>query len=406
LIVRRAYKFRLYPTTEQEALLRQHGGNARFLWNHLLRSNQDRYEQEGKFTFAHEMIVSLPSLKKEHDFLKLSFSQSLQQVARHLDRALKDCFSGDKKFPRFKRKGTHSDSFTIPQKYRIGRAWVFIPKIGEVKWVKHRAIKGKIKHLTVSQDGEQWFCSVNVELRMRDREPKGDSVVGIDMGLTNYATLSNGSKISNPRLLRRFERRIIRAQRCLSRRTKGGNNRAKQARKLARLYRRSRNARRDFQHKTTSQMIAKFDGFVLETLGIRDMMQDDKRAKSIGDAGWFEWKRQLRYKSAWNGKLCLEIDRWEPSSKTCHVCGWKYNDMDEKVRKWTCSVCKTEHDRDENAAINIREVGLHMYRGTTREFTPVETGGCSPAVAGQCRSLKQEKEVSGRGGAFTLPALI
>jgi len=319
--IRKAYKFRLYPTQEQFAALRQHGGNTRFLWNSLLRLNQDKYKDEHKFVFAYDMITSLPQLKKEHDFLGLSFSQSLQQVARHLDRALKDSFNKTKKFPIFKKKGTHSDSFTVPQKFRIGKHFVFIPKIGEIRWIKHRAIKGKVKHLTISQDGEKWYCSVNVELKIKKSTCKQDLIVGIDVGIKTYATLSDGTTVDNPKHIRNHEHRIKRSQKELSRKVKGSNNRTKQCIKLRNSHRKIRNVRKDFHNKITSRMIAKYDGFVLENLNIKGMIKNHCLSQSIGDCGWFEFKRQLRYKAEWNGKTFLEVGRFEPTSKKCNSCG-------------------------------------------------------------------------------------
>lgn len=393
--IRRAYKFRLYPKQEQVAALRQHGGNARFLWNALLRLNQDKYESEKKFVFAHDMVTSIPQLKKEHDFLQLSFSQSLQQVARQLDRALKDCFAKSKRFPVFKKKGKQNDSFTVPQKFRIGKHYVFIPKIGEVSWVKHRPIKGKVRHLTISQDGEQWYCSVNVELKCKERPVSTNSdLVGIDVGLKTFATMSDSSVIENPKILKKYEKRLATAQRRLSRKQKDSRNRYKQRNKVQRLHRKVRNVRRDFQHKATAHMIAKYEGFAMEDLNIKGILSNHCLSKAVSDCGWFEFKRQLRYKSEWNGKPLVEIGRFEPSSKTCSGCGWINKNLTLKDREFICLECGQVMDRDWNAAVNIRNIGLKILRDT-QEFTPVEIGGCSPAYAGQCQSMKQEKEVLG-----------
>jgi len=392
--IRRAYKLRLYPTKEQSTALRQHSGNTRFLWNTLLRLNQDKYESEKKFVFAHDMVTSLPKLKKEHNFLQLSFSQSLQQVARQLDRALKDCFNKTKRFPVFKKKGKQNDSFTVPQKFRIEKHYVFIPKIGEVQWVKHRPIKGKIKHLTISQDGEQWYCSVNVELKCKENFVTTTSdLVGIDVGIKTYATMSDGSVIENPKILKKYGQQLSKAQRRLSQKQKS-NNRSKQCNKVQRLYRKVRNTRRDFQHKATAHMIAKYEGFAMEDLNIKGIMSNHCLSRAVSDCGWFEFKRQLRYKSEWCGKPLVEIGRFEPSSKTCSGCGWINKNLTLKDREFVCLECGQSIDRDLNAAVNIRNIGLKILRDT-QELTPVEIGGCSPANAGQCQSKKQEKEVLG-----------
>lgn len=396
--IRRAYRFRLYPTDDQSAALRQHGGNARFLWNTLLRLNQDKYDTEKKFIFAHDMVTSLPKLKKEHEFLDLSFSQSLQQVARHLDRALRDCFKKTKKFPVFKKKGKQNDSFTVPQKFRIAKKYVFIPKIGEVKWVKHRPIKGKVKHLTISQDGEQWYCSVNVELKIKTPMSKSDgteNIVGIDVGLKTFAALSDGSTVANPKTLRKHERRLKKAQRRLSKRILGSKNRDKQRIKVQKLYRKVRNARKDFQHQTTARMITKYDGFALEDLNIKGIMANHHFAKAVSDCGWYEFKRQLRYKSEWAGKAFVEIDRFAPSSKCCHRCGWKNVNLTLKDRVFICQECELNMDRDMNAALNIKRLGIEVLRDTQKLAghlpckTPEEIGSSLPLVA-RCQSKSQE----------------
>jgi putative transposase len=356
----KAYKFRLSPTDDQKKSLAQQGGNCRWLWNHFLDLNQEEHAKSGKFIFAHDLIVSLPELKKEYEWLGNSFSQSLQQVARHFDRALKDSFKKSKGFPQFKKKAKCRDSFTIPQKFRVEKNYVFIPKVGEVPWAKHRAIKGKIKHLTVTQDGNQWYCSVCVELKVKKPSavPNPEKIVGIDVGLKTYATLSDGTKIENPKVLAQYQKQLSRANRRLHKREKGSKNREKQRLVVAKLHRKIRNVRRDFQHKTTSSMIAKYDGFVLEDLNIKGMLKNHCLAKAISDAGWHEHKRQLRYKSEWAGKPCMDIDRFEPSSKTGSCCGWYNPDLKLSDREFVCQGCGTVTGRDLNAAINIRNFGL------------------------------------------------
>jgi putative transposase len=363
----KAYKFRLYPTDEQKHMLAQQGGNCRFLWNHFLELNQEQYKKDGKFIFSHELITSLPKLKKEYEFLAESFSQSLQQVGRHFDRALKDCFKKSKGFPSFKKKSLMKDSFTIPQKYRIGKTFVFIPKVGEVKWTKHRPIKGKVKHLTITQDGSLWFCSVTAELKAKQPKRNDENIVGIDVGLKTFATISDGTVIANPKILNKYQRKLNRATRKMSKLAKGGKNRYKQRLVVAKLHRKIRNVRRDFQHKTTHNMIIKYDGFVLEDLNIKGMLKNHCLARAVSDAAWFEWKRQLKYKSEWNNKWFLEIGRFEPSSKTCCECGWYNPDLTLDDREFICMDCGVVHDRDENAAINIRNFGLKTVPWDTRK---------------------------------------
>jgi putative transposase len=396
--VLKAYKFRLKPTDEQKKLLAQQGGNCRFLWNYFLELNQKEYAKNKKFIFAHDLITSLPKLKKEFGWLGESFSQSLQQVGRHFDRALKDAFKNNKGFPTFKKKALMRDSFTIPQKYRIGKTFVFIPKIGEVQLVKHRPIKGTVKHLTISQDGNQWYCSVTVELKMKQPVRKNENIVGIDVGLKTFATLSDGTTIENPKILNKYQKRLNRANRKLSHLRKDGKNREKQRLVVSKLHRKIRNVRKDFQHKTTHNMIIKYDGFVLEDLNIKGMLKNHKLARAISDAAWHEWKRQLKYKSDWSNKWFLQIDRWEPSSKTCCECGWYNPNLTLADREFLCLDCGCIKDRDENAAINIRNIGLKTVpqvereQGSNAERLGMIGGSCHLAGAYQ---KNQEKECLG-----------
>jgi len=353
VITQKGFKYRLYPTNEQIQLLKQQAGNTRFLWNKFLAENIELHKQTGKFKFSHEMIVSLPNLKKEFDFLNQSFSQSLQMVGRQLDKAMKDCFKKSKGFPKFKKKGKQRDSFTVPQKWRLAKGFVFIPKIGEVKWVKHRPLQGKPKHITITQDGEQWYCSVTCEIEIKEKPIKSEKMIGIDVGLKTFAVFSDGTKIENPKFLRKKEEKLARQQRRLSRKVKGSQNYIKQRMKVQRIHRDIRNARLCFLHKTTHDMITKYDGFVFEDLNIKGMMQNHKLAKSVSDVAWYEFKRQTKYKSSWNFKVFQEIDRFEPTSKTCCKCGWYNKDLTLKDRVFECQGCSSKMDRDENASINI-----------------------------------------------------
>ncbi len=400
----KAYKFRLSPTDEQKSLLAQQAGSCRWLWNHFLEVNQEEHAKSGKFIFAHDLITSLPNLKKEFEWLGSTFSQSLQQVARHFDRALKDCFKKSKGFPTTKKKHLMRDSFTVPQKFRVERNYVFIPKIGEVPWVKHRAIKGKVKHLTITQDGEHWYCSVCVELKVRNKtsDIKQDGIVGIDVGLKTYATLSDGSIVENPRTLKKYQKQLNRAQRRLSKRVKGSKNRDKQRLVVAKLHRKVRNVRRDFQHKTTHSMITKCGGFVLEDLNIKGMVKNHCLARSISDAGWYEFKRQLRYKSEWAALPFIEIGRFEASSKICCSCGWKDKEQTLADREFECEQCGMSLDRDYNAAINIRNIGLKTVPWDTRKLdgSTVKTLEDDKRFMplGRCFSMSQEKEHLGLTG--------
>lgn len=382
MLIQRGYKYRILPTKEQEESLLQCGGNTRFLWNYALKINQDYYKETGKFKFYHELAISLPKLKEEYPFLKESFSQSLQMVLRQFDRALKDSFKKEKGFPSFKKKMLLNDSFTCPQKWRLGKGFVFIPKIGEVKWVKHRAMKGKPKSITISQDGNKWYCSVLCEYTVPDRAKKCDGVVGCDVGLKEFATLSDGTVISNPKHIKKYEKKLAKEQRKLSKKQKGGKNRFKQRFKVRKIQNKIRATRKDFLHKTSNSIAKNYDGIIVEDLNVKGMMKNHHLAKSIGDVSWSEFNRQLEYKCCWNYKHYIKIGRFEPTSKTCSNCGC-VQEMPLSKRVFNCPDCGISIDRDLNASINIRNIGLNTVGHT-------EIYACGDGLLEL--SLKQEKE--------------
>jgi putative transposase len=368
----KGFKFRLYPTKEQKQLLLQQVGNTRFLWNKFLEFNLKTYKETQKFQFSYDMITSLPKLKEEFKFLKLSFSQSLQQVGRQLDKALKDSFKKAKGFPKFKKKGNR-DSFMVPQKFKLYKKSVKLPKIGKVKWVKHRNLQGKPKFITVSRDGNQWYCSVTCEVNTAEKQYFDKDIVGIDVGLKDFAVLSDNTKVKRVRHLNKYDRKLKREQRWLSRKTKGSNNRKKQITKVQTVHKKIRNTRKDFLHKTSSDMIAKYSGVILEDLNIFSMMKNNKLAKSISDVSWYEFIRMLEYKSLWNSKHFIKINRWYASSKICNNCGNKKVDLKLSDRTYICESCGKVLDRDYNASKNILDEGLNILKTTAGQ---AESNAC------------------------------
>jgi len=357
MLIQRGYKYKILPTKEQEKSLFQCGGNTRFLWNYVLKINQDYYKETGRFKFYHELAVSLPKLKQEYPFLKESFSQSLQMVLRQFDKALKDSFKKEKGFPTFKKKMLLNDSFTCPQKWRLGKGFVFIPKIGEVKWIKHRAIKGKPKSITISQDGGKWYCSVLCEYEIKESKKKADTIVGCDVGLKEFATLSDGTIINNPKHTKKYEKQLAKEQRRLSKKQKGSKNRFKQRLKVRKIQNKTRDTRKDFLHKTSNSIAKNYDGIVVEDLNIKGMMKNHCLAKSIGDVSWSEFNRQLEYKCKWSFKHYIKIGRFDPTSKACSNCGC-VQEMPLSKRVFDCPDCGISIDRDLNASLNILNIGL------------------------------------------------
>ena len=388
MLVHKGFKFRLVPTPEQESQLLQQAGNTRFLWNKLLEFNLKTYKNTKKFQFSYEMIMSLPKLKEEFEFLKLSFSQSLQQVGKHLDKTIKNSFSPEtikernkrivkaktpkekvKAYeygkPKFKKKRSF-DAFTIPQKFNLNKNSVKLPKIGKVKWIRHRNWEGNPKFLTVSRDGKQWYCSVTCEVNLSEKElpTNTENIVGIDVGLKEFATLSDNTVIHNPRHLNKKLKKLKREQRWLSRKEKGSNNKIQQRNKIHIVYKKVRDTRKDFLHKTSSNMIAKYSGVVLEDLNVSGMIKNHKLARHISDVGWYEFSRMLEYKSLWNAKHFIKIDRRYASSKICSKCGNKKIDLTLKDRTYICESCGNILDRDFNASKNILAEGLNVLQTT------------------------------------------
>jgi len=425
MIIHKAFKFRLAPTTEQNTAIKQHAGNTRFLYNLLLEMNEKKYEKEQKLIFGYDMIMSLPKLKEEHDFLKISIAQSLQQVGRHLDKALKDFLDKkqpEKQFPTFKKKRKNKDSFTVPQKFRIEKNYIYIPKIGEVPWIKHQSIKGKVKHVTVTQDGSQWYCSVNVELKVKEPKPviKPENIISSDLGIKTFAMLDIGEIIDLEKVTKKEDKKLKKFHRHLSRKKEDSKNRKKHLKRLQVLYRKTRNKRKDFQHKESRDMINKYDGIILETLNIKGMMKNHCLSKAVQNCAWYQFITFLKYKSAWAGKPFIHIDRWAATSKKCCRCGWYHKYLTLKDRTYKCQDCGLVIDRDLNAAINIYKIGIIQYLGLkipwdTRESfdlyiklkgdklvkqTPGENLGYRASA--QWGSLNQEKETLG----LDLPVVV
>ena len=387
-MIQKAYKYRLYPTTEQQVLLSKHFGCARYIYNWALNSKIEAYKTEKKTENFISLGNKLPQLKQEFEWLKEVNSQSLQSALKNVDNAFKRFFKEKKGFPRFKSKKRRQDSFHAPQfgEVDFDSGTISIPKLKDIKAVISRKFDGKIKTITISRNPSgRYFASVLVEV---DAElPQKPTVeesrtLGIDVGLKTYATLSTGEKIDNPRCLHQSQKKLKYEQYRLSKmdrlnKTKDGTNREKQRRKVARLHEKVRNQRDDFLHKLTHRLTHdnQVDTLVVEDLSVKNMMKNHCLAGSIGDAAWGKFFEFLAYKCEWYGKNLLTIGRFEPSSKMCS-CGVVNSSLTLKDREWTCSACGTTHDRDILAANNIKHFGLLRQNKVSleeRELTPVET---------------------------------
>lgn len=360
--INKAYKFRLVPTNKQVDILNKTVGSCRFIYNYFLKLNMDTYEQTNKFVFNVEMMNKLPDLKEQYEWLKEVFSQSLQQVCRNLDTALKRFFKGLSEFPKFKKKGKH-DSFTCPQKFRVlqDKNRIMIPKVGLVKYRNSRTIEGIIKSITVSKKNNNWYVSILTEQKFTEKHKTYDKPVGIDLGIKSFAFLSNGTEIVNPKFYSKLEEKLTIEQRKLSSKVKFSKNWIKQKLKVSKLNEHIANCRYDFLHIISTDIIKNQDLISIENLNVKGMVKNHTLAKSIHDVGWGIFTNMLEYKSFFNSKTLIKVGRFFPSSQLCsnpECDGRKL--MPLHLRTYICEKCNTTIDRDYNASKNIELEGIRL----------------------------------------------
>ena len=377
----KAYKYRLYPNKEQQVLIHKHFGASRYIYNWALNTNIKLFEEEGKSLNRFKLQKFLPVMKKkeETEWLKEINSQTLQATLINVDCAYKKFFREKKGFPKFKSKHDSNQSFNIPvsttTRVDFEKKLVSVPKIKNIKFDAHREFPYEIKSCSVSRSASgKYFISFLVDDgKVKPNKPKvkEETTMGIDLGIKDFAILSDGKKIENPKYLKNKIKALKRSQRNLSRKKKGSANRDKAKLKLAKIHEKVSNARRDYQHKVSTSLVrdSKTDTFVMEDLSIKSMLKSNKKKlnQSINDASWFQFIEMMRYKCDGYGKNLIQIGRFEPSSKMCNNCGHLKQDLTLSDRVWTCSNCGTTHDRDLNAAKNIKRIGLGQPK-----FMPVE----------------------------------
>ncbi len=366
----KTFKYRLYPNQEQQVLIAKHFGCVRYIYNYALESKIKFYKQEEKTISSFDLIKQLVQLKREPDtcWLKEVNAQSLQQSILNLDKAFSSFFKKKAGFPRFKSRHK-KQSFSCPQSVRVNflDSTVKLPKIGEVRTVFSRQFKGQVKTCTISKTRtNKCFISILVETgeplpAKPDINPT--TTIGIDLGLKDFAITSDGKKIDNPRYLRSSEARLKILQRRASKKVKKSNNRKKAFLKVARMHEKIHDQRNDFLHKVSTELISENQTICLEDLAVKNMIKNHKLAKSISDVSWSRFVTFMKYKSEWYGVNLIQIGRFEPSSKMCSCCGFINKDLKLKHRKWRCLSCGILHDRDVNAAINIKRMGL-KHAGT------------------------------------------
>ena len=361
--IKRAYRFRCYPTPEQEVILARTFGCARFAYNHMLRLRTDAWFQRQERIGYHETSAALTALKKQPELVWLNEVSSVpvQQALRHLQTAFANFFAKRTKYPSFKRKdGPQSAEYTTSAFKWDGKTLKLAKMDAPLAIRFSRTIPraAKVTTVTVSKDAAgRYFVSMLCDDTV-SAKPDAAGKVGIDLGLTHFAILSTGEKIAAPNTFRRHEAKLAKLQRRLAKKQKGSARRVKAKRKVARLHAKVADARRDFLHKLSTRLINENQVIAIESLAVSNMQKNRCLAKSISDASWSEFVRQLEYKAQWYGRTLIGIDRWYPSSKRCSDCGHTVSKLPLSVREWVCPECGTIHDRDINAARNVLAAGL------------------------------------------------
>nr|DAJ25813.1 MAG TPA: endonuclease [Caudoviricetes sp.] len=373
----RGHTIELKPNNRQITYFKKACGVARFAYNWALAEWEKQYETDKNYRDnceklgfeVDELELNKPnegklrkyfnSIKYEQFPFVLDVTKCAQQIAiMQLGDAFKRFFKGERKYPKFRKKGVNERFGLTNDQFKLidvnNRPFIRIPKLGLVRMREKPRFDGKVLSAKIFTKGDKWFVSINVELPGNERNSfNTNQSVGIDLGVKDLATLSNGEKIQAPNPLKANLKKLRRLSKSLSRKQKGSNNRAKAKTKLSRLHYKISCIRKDFLHKLTSNLISKFDTICIEDLSVKDMMKDKRLSRAISDLGFYEFKRQLIYKAEAQGKTIKELDKFYPSSKTCSCCGFELKNLSLSTRAWTCPNCKISHDRDVNASLNI-----------------------------------------------------
>ncbi|EGK90225.1 transposase [Microcoleus vaginatus PCC 9802] len=360
----KAYRYRFYPTAEQENLLRRTMGCARLVYNKALAARTEAwYEHQERVGYSQTSSM-LTNWKKEEelDFLNEVSCVPLQQGLRHLQTAFTNFFAGRAKYPNFKRKHNGGSAEFTKSAFRWKDRQVFLAKCTTplpIRWSKQIPSECSPSTITVKlTPAGRWFVSLLVEDYTIKPLPEIDKSIGLDVGITSLIATSDGEKIANPKHFKKLRKKLKKKQKTLAGKQKGSNNREKARVQVAKVYAQITDARLDFLHKLTTQIIRENQTIVVEDLAIKNMVKNHKLALVISDASWGELIRQLSYKCEWYGRELIKIDRWFPSSKRCGNCGHIVEKLPLNIREWECLKCGTNHDRDINAAKNILAAGL------------------------------------------------
>jgi putative transposase len=381
IVIQKTFLYRLKPTLVQKIKCMQFAGARRFIYNYGLNLVKNAFDNKLKIPSYTDIANTLPLLKKSPDtsWLKDTHSQVLQQTLKDVETALNHFFRGLKTkkkigFPVFKKKGKN-DSFRYPQGVRCENDKVWLPKIGWVAYYDSRPLEGEIKQVTVKRQGMHWYVAIvcEVEQTIVIAPITAAKTIGIDLGLSHFASISDGAVIENPSFLKKELRKLAHLQRSLARKKKGSSNRKKSVMKVVKKHIDIFNQRKNFAHQLSYTLVKNHDVIVVEDLCIKGMVQNRHLSRAISDVGWGMFLDFLKYKCSWFGKHFVRVDRFFPSSKTCSSCGCQ-QEMTLNVRIYQCKNCGVQIDRDLNASLNIRAAGLAVLNAC---------GGLEVALSGE-----------------------
>lgn len=360
--MKKAFKYRFYPTDEQKILLAQTFGCVRFVYNEILRWRTDLYYEHKEKIDYDDACKKLTKLKKnpELQFLNEVSSVALQQSLRNQQAAFKNFFEGRAKYPTFKKKNAKQSFRLTSVGFSYKNSELFIAKSKQslqIRWDK-RTLPSYPSSISISKDSAgRYFVSLLCEF-IPKKKLSAKKSIGLDLGLTHLAITDTGEKFNNPRHTRKYAEKLAKYQRRLSKKKLGSSNRNRARHKVAKVHAKIADCRVNSLHKISSRLINENQVVCVESLRVKNMIKNPKLSKSIADAGWGELVRQLEYKAEWKGRKVIKIDQWFPSSKRCSSCGFIKNKLPLDIRSWECPECRSHHDRDVNAAKNVKAVGL------------------------------------------------